>query len=354
MARFLKSRKKSQGTMPGSLIFLGNKKMEKPEIHLMLYNKDSLRENQIQNLSELPEQNPEDMVMWINIYGLHDLQLIEKIGRRFSIPPLELEDILNTDQRPKISVNENNLTIFLKVMEYHKKDQYVSGDQISIVTGNHYVITFQEQVATYFEAVRNRIRSDKGRIRQSGSDYLAYTLMDTLVDGYIHNIENLGSGMEQMEEEVLQKTEKEVMHNIYRMKTNIGFIRKNVLPLKEVIFFLNRTDSPLIREKTRTFIKDLQDLVTQAQEAVDIYYNMANDYLNIYHANVGYRTNDVMKVLTIFASIFIPLTFLAGVYGTNFDVLPELHYKYSYPIMWGIMIVIALTMLRFFKRKDWL
>ena len=194
----------------------------------------------------------------------------------------------------------------------------------------------------------------KARIRQSGPDYLAYALIDTLVDGYIHNIESLGIAIEAMEQEVLHQTRKETLFKIYQLKTNVSFIRKNVWPLKEIMLFLNKTETNLIHKKTLTYLKDLQDLTTQALEAIDIYYNMTNDYLNIYHANVGNRTNDVMKVLTIFASIFIPLTFIAGVYGTNFDYLPELHYKYSYFIMLSVMLLIALVMLYYFKTKDWL
>jgi len=354
MARFLKNRTKSHGTSPGSLIFLGNKKMESPEIYMMLYNKDSLTEKRIENIAEIPDLVLADSVMWINVYGLHDTELIERLGQRFAIPPLEMEDILNPDQRPKLSENESNLNIFLKILEYKKESGNVAGDQISMVIGNNYLITFQEIVARYFEPVRERIRTGKGRVRQSGPDYLAYTLIDTIVDGYIQNIERLGLSIEELEEEVFHKTEKETLQKIYRLKTNIGFIRKTIWPLKEIMLNINKTESKLVSKKTFSYLKDLQDLATQAMEAADIYYNMTNDYLNIYHANVGNRTNDVMKVLTIYASIFIPLTFIAGVYGTNFDYLPELHYKYSYFIMLGIMVIVAIIMLIYFKTKDWL
>lgn len=354
MARFLKSRKISHGASPGSLIFIGNKKMEKSEIHLMIYNKNSLSEKQVYSIDEIPEMTSDDSVIWINIYGLQDTDLVAALGERFNIPTLELEDILNTDQRPKISENENNLTIFLKVLEYKTEEVKVLSDHISVIIGGNYVITFQERVAKYFEPVRERLRNSHGRIRQSGPDYLAYALIDTLVDGYIHTIESVGASVEAMENEVLTQLQKETMYKIYRLKNNISFIRKNIWPLKEIMIYLNKTESKLVRKKTLTFLKDLQDLTTQALEAVEIYYNMSTDYLNIYHTNVGNRTNDVMKVLTIFASIFIPLTFIAGVYGTNFDNLPELHYKYSYFIMWGIMLLVAIIMLIYFRRKDWL
>ena len=354
MARFLKSRLVSHGTSPGSLIFIGNKKMEKSELHLTVFNRDAISEKQIESLDEIPADLPGDTVLWLNIYGLQDIELIEKVGQMFSIPLLELEDILNTDQRPKLIENENNLTVFLKVMEYKHEISRVAGDHIAIVIGSNYVITFQERVAHYFDPVRTRLRNGNGRLRHSGADYFAYVLIDTLVDGYIQCIENLGTVIEEMEEQVFTGTKKEIVQKIFHLKKNVSYIRKNIFPLKEMMLALIKSDSEFLNRKTLSFLKDLQDLSTQALEAVEIYYNITNDYLNIYHANVGNRTNDVMKVLTIFASIFIPLTFIVGVYGTNFDYLPELHFQYSYFIMWGGMLILAAAMLYYFKRKDWL
>ena len=210
MARFLKSRKSSHGTSPGSLIFIGNKKMEKSEIHLTIYNKDSLLKNKLMNLDEIPDNCPEDTVMWINIYGLQDTDLIAKIGERFNIPPLELEDILNTDQRPKLSENENNLTIFLKVLEYKEESQGFQATIFPWYIGSNYVITFQESVGRYFEPVRERIRNSRGRIRKSGPDYLAYALIDTLVDGYIQSIESLGHLLKKWKKKFLQKPKKKL------------------------------------------------------------------------------------------------------------------------------------------------
>lgn len=354
MARFIKSRKISHGTTPGSLIFIGNRKMEKSEIHLMAYNKDTLEEKKLDSIDEIPENISPDTVFWVNIYGLQDSELMAKAGERFSIHPLELEDIMNTDQRPKVVENDSNITFFLKILSYQTDTGKITGDQISIVLRNNSVITFQEKPAHYFDSVRERIRNGRGRIRNSGADYLAYALTDTLVDGYIHSIESLGTVLEGMEDEVLHHSKKSTLEKIYRIKTNIGFLRKSIFPLKEIMLSLNKSESKLIQKKTTNFLKDLNDLATQALEAVEIYHNMANDYLNIYHSNVANRTNEVMKVLTIFASIFIPLTFIAGVYGTNFDYLPELHFKYAYFIMLAGMAVVALGMLYFFRKKKWL
>lgn len=354
MARFIKSRRKSHGTMPGSLIFIGNRKMDKSSIHLIIYNREQVSELELNDISEIPASVPENSVMWINVYGLQDTQLIGQIGERFSIPSLDLEDILNTDQRPKMTGEQEILTFFLKALEYHDDSGKVTGDQVSVVLGGNYVLTFQEKRGYYFDPIRERIRNSRGRIRQMGADYLTYVLIDTLVDGYIHCIESLGTKIEESEAEVLHQSGKQVLEKIYRFKTNIGFLRKSVYPLKEMMQLLNRIDSPLIQKKTFTFIKDLSDLTSQALEAVEIYHNITNDFLNIYHSNVALRTNEVMKVLTIFASVFIPLTFIVGVYGTNFDYLPELHFRYAYFVMWGIMIIIAGVMLFYFRRKKWL
>jgi magnesium transporter len=354
MARFIKSRQKSFGTMPGSLIFIGNRKMEKSEIRMMLYSREHFIEKEVESLDEIPETVPADSVLWVNLYGLQDTGLIEKAGERFSIGPLELEDILNTDQRPKLTENQKNLLFILKVLDYRKEVSRVTGDQVSILLGKNTVVTFQEKRGHYFDPVRERIRNSRGRIRTMGADYLAYLLMDTLVDGYIHTIETLASHIEETEHEILHNSNKPTLEKIYRFKTNIGFVRKSVFPLKEMMYLLNKLESEYVQKKTVNYLKDLNDLVTQAIETVEIYHNITSDYLNIYHSNVAIRTNEVMKVLTIFASIFIPLTFIAGVYGTNFDFLPELHFKYAYFVMWGIMIIIAIVMLLFFRRRKWL
>jgi len=353
MARFIKSRKNSHGTMPGSLIFIGNKKMEKSVIHMIIYSKENISEQILDRVEDIPSVVPAGSVMWVNFYGLQDTELIGKAGERFSIPPLDMEDILNTDQRPKLTGEEHNLTFFLKVLEFHEDSNKATGDQVSIVMGDNLVITFQEKRGHHFDPVRERLRNGRGRIRQLGADYLAYVLLDTIVDSYIYTIEQLGSIIENAEYEVLHNSSKSILEQIYRFKTNISFVRKSIFPLKEMMLVLNKTESKHMQKKTFAYLKDLNDLTTQALETVEIYHNMTADYLNIYHSNVAIRTNEVMKVLTIFASIFIPLTFIVGVYGTNFDYLPELQYQFSYFIMWGIMILIAMVMLYYFKRKRW-
>lgn len=202
--------------------------------------------------------------------------------------------------------------------------------------------------------MRDRIRNNKGIIRSEGADYLAYSLIDTLVDGYIRNIELLGSAMEEMEERIINDRDKETLEQIYHFKKEVIFLRKSIRPVKEIMLSLLKNETDLFSRKTRIYMNDLDDLVNQAVETVEIYYNMANDLINLYHANMSQRVNDVMRTLTIFASLFIPLTFLVGVYGTNFDNLPELHWKYGYFYLWGFMAAAAILMLLYFRRKRWL
>ena len=353
MARFLKSRLNTKGQHPGSLIFIGNRKMEKSEIHEIIFSKESCSERQLNDVTEITKSIPANSVLWINVLGVHDTALIAQIGEYFSISPLDLEDILNTDQRPKITEDNTNIIIFLKEIEYRKETLKIHGDQVSLVIGKNYVLTFQEKQSKTFDPVRDRIINNKGRIRTMNSDYLAYSLFDTLVDDYILNIENLGTALEELEQEVLQNPKRETIEKIYRLKTNVSFIRKTIWPLKEIMYFLVKNESGIVHKNTITYLKDLQDLTLQSLEALDIYYNLTSDYLNIYNTNQNNRTTEVMKVLTIFASIFIPLTFITGVYGTNFDVLPELHFKYGYYMMLSGMAIIAAIMLYFFKRKNW-
>ncbi len=240
MARFIKSRKDSHGKTPGSLIFIGNRKMEKPEINVMIYNREKLEEKVVSSIDEIPELTGDGSTMWVNIYGLEDTETIEKAGKRFLIHPLELEDIMNTDQRPKIVENENNITVFLKILNYRNELRKITGEHVAIALLKNTVVTFQEKPTNNFEYVRERIRNSKGRIRYAGADYLVYTLTDTLADSYIHTIESMGTILEEMEEEVFDKSDKSTLEKIYRFKTNIGFLQKSIFPLSEIMYSLNK------------------------------------------------------------------------------------------------------------------
>lgn len=354
MARFFKKREAAQGQSPGALIFIGNKKVGKIRLRVIDYDQARLKEDELKNIADGAEFKQTKTVTWINVDGLHDLSTMKEIGQTFELHPLLVEDILNTGQRPKLDVFDNCLFIVLKMIRYEKEKQMIVNEQLSMVLGDTFLLTFQEQPGDVFEPVRERIRNQKGRIRGAGIDYLAYALLDTVVDNYIFIIEKLGEKIEDIEEEVLEKADSGVMEKINMFKREMNFLRKSVRPAREAIIQLSKLDSELIREQTIPFLKDLQDLITHAAEAIDTYRDMLSDQLNLYNSVISNRMNDIMKVLTIFAAIFIPLTFIAGIYGTNFEYLPELHFKYSYFVFWGVIIIVAAVMLLFFKKKKWL
>lgn len=353
MARFLKSREESDGKSPGSLIFIGDQKMDSAKVRLIDYDSVSLTEKELKDIHSESHLKNTPTVTWLNISGLHDLEMIQNIGKVFDLHPLVLEDLLNTGQRPKVEEFEGYIFIVLKMVHFDKETQTILNEQLSIILGKNFLLTFQEQPREIFAPIRERIKKQKSRLRKTGTDYLAYALMDTVVDNYIFSIENLGEKIEDLEEDVLNNPDTEVMEKINSFKREINYIRKSIRPAKEAIYRISRLDSELIQEQTLPFLTDLEDLASQAAEAIETYRDLLTDQLNLYNSVIANRMNDIMKVLTIFAAIFIPLTFIAGIYGTNFEYLPELKYKYSYFIFWAVMIAVATALIVYFKRKNW-
>lgn len=353
MARFLKDRIKTKGQAPGTLVFIGNQKMEAPLIQIMQYNAEYIEEHENISIEEAFENIKSSGVNWINIYGLHDLDLIKKIGKIFNIPSLILEDVVNTDQRPKYEDAENHDIFFLKMLR-QDQDSRIHAEQVSIILGENYIITLQERRGDVFTPVRERIRKNKGRLRLNNNDYLAYALMDTILDNYTYLIERIGSQVEDLEDRLFSRNDEELVEEIYSFKTELNYLRKTVRPVKDLMLSLLKSENSFFQESNSQYLRDLYDLVVQSTEAIELYNSLVADQLNIYNTNVSNRLNEVMKVLTIFASMFIPLTFLAGIYGMNFRFLPELEYKYSYPIFWVIVIITVIVLLSYFKRKKWL
>jgi magnesium transporter len=354
MARFLKSREKIVGQAPGTMTFIGRKKMEKTRFRIMSYDENDYSEHETENITDLFSHFRNDRVNWINIDGIHDQEVILQIGQKFNLSSLILEDIVNTDQRPKFIEDDEHIVVFIKLLVYNEELEAIKADQLTIVLGKNYVITFQETVGSYFNSIRDRVRENIGKLRKSKSDYLFYRIIDTVADHYMICIGILGELVETNEQFVLKKTSTEIIEEIYWSKTEISYIRKAVRPAKEITKKLKNTETHLIVESTWPYIDDLDDLLTHSLETVELYYTMISDQLNIYNTNLSNRANDVMKVLTIFAAIFIPLTFIAGIYGTNFDYVPELHFKYGYFVMLGVMLIVAIIMLFYFRRKKWL
>lgn len=340
--------------MPGSLILIGNQKMDKPVITLMEYNPDQLVEKELSAIEEAEAINDPGTVSWINIYGIHDQDLMGQIGDVFGLHTIFMEDVMNTDQRPKYEEGDNYDAVILKMLKYDESENLISAEQLSLILGQHFVLTLQEQRGDVFDPVRERIRNAKKTSRLHDSDYLAYALLDTVIDNYIIVTEAIGRGIESLEERIFLNPEKSLVEEIYKFKTEVSFLRKSVRPVKDLMGQILRSENTLIQDKYLHFMKDLDDLTTQATEAIELYSGMISDHLNIYSTNVNNRINEVMKVLTIFASTFIPLTFLAGIYGMNFEYIPELGFKYSYLIFWIVVICVVIGLLIYFKRKKWL
>ncbi len=352
MARFFKNRHATLGQLPGEPVFIGQKKMEHTDIHVIEYHDSFLNEYDPANIKDVVMDNK--AVTWINVNGLHDTALMRELADKFSIHPLALEDIVNTGQRPRIEEYDEHLYLVTKMMRIDRKDDQIHSEQLSLILADKLLITFQERPGDVFEPVRSRIRHHKGRIRNQGADYLAYSLLDCVSDHYTSVVEHFGEQIEDLEEPIRKDPDKALLEKINDYKQEMNYLKKILRPARESIAAMARLDSDLIDEATRPFIKDLLDSVTQSAEITDTYRDMLSDHLDIYNTSVNNRLNETMKVLTIFSAIFIPLTFIAGIYGTNFDFLPELHFKYSYPIFWGVLIVIAGIMLRFFRKKKWL
>ncbi|WP_321348526.1 magnesium/cobalt transporter CorA [uncultured Draconibacterium sp.] len=354
MARFLKDRSKAKGMVPGSLVLIGRQKMDKPIFQIMRFNKDELLEETFETFAEIQQVYQPDRVNWINVYGLHDLDMIKQLGVEYKFPSLLLEDILNTDQSPKYENGESYDAFIMKILHQEEGSKRIHAEQITLVLGENYVLTLQERTGDVFDVVRERIRKNKGRVRVSGNDYLAYALMDALVDNYSILIENIGRQVEDMEDRLFKNMDAKIVEEIYQFKTELNYIRKAVRPMREFITNLLRTEDTFFQEKNIAFLKDLNDLIVQCTEAVEMYNSMTSDQLNIYNSNMSNKMNEVMKTLTIFASIFIPLTFIAGIYGMNFEYIPELKFKYGYLVFWIIILILAGGLLVYFKRKKWL
>jgi magnesium transporter len=346
--------KKKLGQVPGSIIYTGDRSTEKLFVETFDYNKENCTEKVLQSIEESFEFKNTDSVTWINLNGLNHVDDIEKLGNHFELHPLVLEDIVNIAQRPKIDEHDDYLFVVLKML-YYNDDQNIVSEQVSFVLGKNYLFSFQESEGDVFDAVRERIRQGKGRIRSMSSDYLLYTLTDAIVDHYFSVIEILGDKIEDFESAIFSgDTDDDTSKKIQDLKREILRVRRAIFPLREVINKIEKNENPLIQKKTITYFRDIYDHLVQVTENIDIYREMIWGLMDMYMTTISNKMNEVMKVLTIMASIFIPLTFIAGVYGMNFNYIPELQFKYGYFVVWGVMIVLFIGMLYYFKRKKWL
>ena len=348
------SSKKELGQIPGSVIYTGKKPKQKLFIESFDYNKDHCTVKELDSVEEGFEYKLTDSITWINLNGLNHVTEIEKLGAHYDLHPLVLEDIVNISQRPKIDEYDNYLFVVLKMLYYDANENIVS-EQVSFVLGKNYVLSFQESEGDVLNGVRQRIQQAKGRVRSQQADYLLYVLIDAIVDHYFNVIEVLSDKIEDFETAIFSGQAKDdVSQDIQNLKREILRVRRSIFPLREVISRIEKNENKLIQKKTITYYRDIYDHLIQVSENIDIYREMIWSLMDMYMTTISNKMNEVMKVLTIMASIFIPLTFIAGIYGMNFEHMPELHYKYSYYILWGVMIILFLGMLIYFKRKKWL
>ncbi len=341
------------GLPPGTIVYSGEQQSAKVKITLLEYNEKEFIEKEFSDFNECMLHVKSDMVKWINVDGIHNTELIQKIGEKFNIHTLTLEDVVNTYQRPKFEEYDNYLLSIMKMLSY---DAETHAEQLSILLfDNNTVVSFQEiHGGDAFDIIRTRIRTGKGRIRKMGADYLAYCLIDAVVDLYFVILEKIGDRIEILEEELVSNPSKETMKFLHSMKREMIFLRKAVWPMRELINNFERCENILIKKSTRLFLRDLYDHTIRVIDTVETFRDLLSGMMDIYLSSVSNRMNEVMKVLTIITTIFIPLSFIAGIYGMNFDNMPELHTKYGYFTLWAVMISIAIGMVFYFKKKKWL
>lgn len=352
--KLVKRRSKKAGLPPGTLVHVGEKKVDSVRVTYLDYDETKVEEKQVSTVEECFPFKATPTVTWINIDGLHDIEMMEKLGKEFGLHPLILEDVLNTGQRPKFEDFDKHLFVVLKMLGYNEEFQAVESEQVSLIVGENFVISFQERIGDVFDQIRERIRNAKGRIRKAGADYLAYALIDAIVDSYFAIIERISEKIESMEEELVGDPSEKTLHQIHSMKREMIFLRKSVWPLREVVSGLQRSESSIIQETTGIYLRDVYDHTIQIIDTIESLRDMVSGMLDIYLSSISNKMNAVMKVLTIIATIFIPLTFVAGIYGMNFEYMPELKWKLGYAAVWCVMVSMAVVMLIYFRRKKWL
>jgi len=321
----------------------------------MVYDASRLLEEELETIGDAFPLSEAPTVTWINVDGIHQVKVVEELGQRLGLHPLVLEDILNPEQRPKMEDLGDYLYMVVKMLDWDDARGEMTTEQMSVLVGANYVVSLQEHPGgDVLDPIRVRIREAKGSIREEGPDYLAYAILDGVVDRYFGVLEGLGEKVEALEEELVAHPTPDTLQDLHELKRAMIFMRKSVWPLREVVAALDRGGSSIIQESTRVYLRDVYDHTVQVMDAVETLRDMLSGMLDIYLSSISNRMNEVMKVLTVFASIFIPLTFIAGVYGMNFAHMPELEWWWAYPLLWLVMLAVAVTMLVYFRRKRWL
>jgi magnesium transporter len=350
----LKDLAEKAGLPPGTLVHVGEPPTETPQITVMAYSDGQLEERRSANLDGVFPLRDEPWVTWVDLAGLRDVKALEQIGRCLSLHPLVMEDILNTTEMPKLDDLGGYLYIVLKSLYFDPQLQEVTREQISLILGPNYVLSFQESIGDNLESVRERLRAGRGRLRGEKADYLLYSILDRIVDDYFVALEQLGDRLEGVEDELVERPGSHSLHAIYALKREMIVMRRAVWPLREVLSSLQRSHSSLVRPSTAIYLRDLFDHTMHVLETVEIFRDMLSGMLDIYLSSMSNRLNEVMKVLTMVGTIFIPLTFLAGVYGMNFRFFPEIGWRWGYLFFWLLCLLVAAGMMVFFRRRKWL
>jgi len=352
MPRIFRKQSTKSGLPPGTPVYIGDKQPRETRITVIEYDKKGVLEKEVKTIEDCLEYKDSPKVTWFRIIGLKQIQLLEQFGEHFRLHPLVIEDIVNTTQRSKIEDYGDYLFIVVKNVDFN--EEQIESNQISIILGPNYVISFQEQQEAVFEPFLDRIRKDSGIIRRMKNDFLAYSILDAVLDNYFVVIEKLSDKIEVLEDELVSNLTQDTLHEIHRLKQNMIILRKSIWPFREVVSRMERSRHSLFDESTLIYIRDIYDHSIQVMETVETYRDMLSGMLDIYLSSVSNRMNEVMKVLTIIATIFIPLTLVVGIYGMNFQFMPELAIAWAYPAVWLAMIIIGLIMLVFFRRKRWI
>jgi magnesium transporter len=350
-------RSSKSGMPPGSLVHIGRILREDTKISVFTYNENAFSESVVDSIDDAFAKKAPDSVTWINVDGIQDVGLLQRLGDHFHIHPLVLEDIANTSQRPKVEDYENYLYAVLRMLYYDKDTGRLSGEQVSLIAGDHYVLSLQEgdeKRYDVFESVRDRIRSGLGKIRKVGPDFLMYSLIDAIVDNYFEAIEILEDKIQETENMVTSKDNEDVLKLIQNLKRETMILSKSIWPLREVTSMLQKDDIIHVGPATHIYFRDVYDHVVQLIDTIETIREIISTMLDTYLSTLSNRLNEVMKVLTIISTVFIPLTFIVGVYGMNFRYMPEIQSPWGYPAVWVIMVIVAVLMLRYFKKKKWI
>ena len=344
---------RKMGQAPGTVTYMGQREGVETVVSVINYDENEFNVIQTNSLEKIKEFKDSKQTSWFDVTGISDEGYIDSLGKMFELNSLVLEDVVNPQQRPKIDEYEDYIFGVFKML-YIDENQEIVSEHIAIILYQNSVLVFQELKDDVFNAVRDRVKNKSGRVRTRGADYLFFALLDAVVDNYFVVLEHLNSRIEALEEEVYDNPNSEVAHRIQDLKKDVLKVRRNIAPMKELIGRLEDTENKLVTKDTKLFLRDVKDHCIEINESLQIYREMSMSLMEMYMSNMSNKMNEVMKVLTIMASIFIPLTFIVGVYGMNFDNIPELHYEYGYPMVWGIMILMFIAMLVYFKRKKWL